>query len=56
MILFDFNKLTKYFRPFQPTDKSISVSAIIGEGTLIQPNCFMETMLKLVQIASSIPM
>ena len=37
----DFNVLTKHFRPFQFSNVSISESAIIGEGTLIQPNCFI---------------
>jgi UDP-3-O-[3-hydroxymyristoyl] glucosamine N-acyltransferase len=37
----DFNILTKHFKPFQPTDRAISVSAQIGEGTFIQPNCFI---------------
>lgn len=37
----DFNKLTKYFKPFQPSAKSISDSAKIGEGTVIQPNSFI---------------
>lgn len=37
----DFNKLTKHFNPFQRTDKSISDSAEIGEGTLIQPNAVL---------------
>jgi len=37
----DFNKLTKHFKPFQPSSVSISESAKIGEGTIIQPNCFI---------------
>ena len=37
----DFNLLTKHFRPFQFSNVSISDSAKIGEGTLIQPNCFV---------------
>jgi UDP-3-O-[3-hydroxymyristoyl] glucosamine N-acyltransferase len=37
----DFNVLTRHFRPFQFSNVSISDSAIIGEGTLIQPNCFV---------------
>jgi UDP-3-O-[3-hydroxymyristoyl] glucosamine N-acyltransferase len=37
----DFNILTKHFKPFQPTNMAISVSAEIGEGTFIQPNCFI---------------
>ncbi|OIV40718.1 UDP-3-O-(3-hydroxymyristoyl)glucosamine N-acyltransferase [Flavobacterium johnsoniae] len=37
----DFNTLTKHFRPFQSTNVSIALSATIGEGTVIQPNCFV---------------
>ena len=37
----DFNTLTKHFRPFQATTVSIALSATIGEGTVIQPNCFI---------------
>ena len=37
----DFNVLTRHFRPFQATNTSISLSAAVGEGTLIQPNCFV---------------
>lgn len=37
----DFNVLTHHFRPFQATNTSISLSATIGEGTFIQPNCFV---------------
>ncbi|MCC9065099.1 UDP-3-O-(3-hydroxymyristoyl)glucosamine N-acyltransferase [Flavobacterium piscisymbiosum] len=37
----DFNTLTKHFRPFQATSVSIALSATIGEGTVIQPNCFI---------------
>ena len=37
----DFNTLTKHFRPFQATSVSIALSATIGEGTVIQPNCFV---------------
>lgn len=37
----DFNVLTKHFRPFVATNVSISASAQIGEGTVIQPNCFI---------------
>lgn len=43
----DFNKLTKHFRPFQATDIPISVSAVIGEGTYIQPNCFIGNHVKI---------
>lgn len=37
----DFNVLTNYFRPFQFSNVSISNTAKIGEGTFIQPNCFI---------------
>ena len=37
----DFNKLTTHFKPFQASSKAISESAKIGEGTIIQPNCFI---------------
>ena len=37
----DFNTLTKHFRPFTAANLSISLSATIGEGTVVQPNCFI---------------
>lgn len=37
----DFNKLTNYFKPFQPSNNNISESAKIGKNTIIQPNCFI---------------
>tara|TARA_R110000787_G_scaffold213397_1_gene322936 strand:- start:6818 stop:7744 length:927 start_codon:yes stop_codon:yes gene_type:complete len=37
----DFNKLTKHFNPFISSRQSIADSAIIGEGTIIQPNVFV---------------
>lgn len=37
----DFNKLTKHFKPFKPSNTAISDSAKFGEGTVIQPNCFI---------------
>ncbi|MFY0482993.1 UDP-3-O-(3-hydroxymyristoyl)glucosamine N-acyltransferase [Flavobacterium sp. PLA-1-15] len=37
----DFNKLTNHFRPFQFSNVSISPSAKIGAGTIIQPNTFI---------------
>ena len=37
----DFNKLTRHFMPFQQANVSISASAKIGEGTVIQPNTFV---------------
>jgi UDP-3-O-[3-hydroxymyristoyl] glucosamine N-acyltransferase len=37
----DFNILTNRFKPFTASDKSISATAKIGKGTIIQPNCFI---------------
>lgn len=37
----DFNKLTRYFRAFQPSAVPVSDSSKIGEGTIIQPNVFI---------------
>jgi UDP-3-O-[3-hydroxymyristoyl] glucosamine N-acyltransferase len=37
----DFNTLTKHFRPFVAANVSVSVSATIGENSVIQPNCFI---------------
>jgi len=37
----DFNKLTRHFKPFRFSNVSISESAQIGEGTMIQPNTFV---------------
>ena len=37
----DFNKLTNYFKPFRFSSTSISTSALVGEGTIIQPNTFI---------------
>ncbi len=37
----DFNTLTDHFKPFVASDASISDTAQIGEGTIIQPNCFI---------------
>ncbi|MVT07079.1 UDP-3-O-(3-hydroxymyristoyl)glucosamine N-acyltransferase [Chitinophaga tropicalis] len=34
-------KLVKRFRPFEPATKPISDSAVIGEGTILQPNVFI---------------
>lgn len=43
----DFNKLTKYFKPFKASNSTISESASIGEGTTIQPNCFIGNQVKI---------
>ncbi|MDV6167256.1 UDP-3-O-(3-hydroxymyristoyl)glucosamine N-acyltransferase [Flavobacterium sp. DG1-102-2] len=37
----DFNFLTRHFRPFQSSNVTISATAQIGEGTVIQPNTFV---------------
>ncbi|UJH67237.1 UDP-3-O-(3-hydroxymyristoyl)glucosamine N-acyltransferase [Allomuricauda sp. SCSIO 65647] len=37
----DFNKLTLHFNPFERASTSISDTARIGEGTVIQPNVFI---------------
>ncbi len=37
----DFNKLTLHFNPFERASASISDTAQIGEGTVIQPNVFI---------------
>ena len=37
----DFNKITKHFNPFIASKESISNLAIIGTGTIIQPNVFI---------------
>ncbi|HJT75434.1 MAG TPA: UDP-3-O-(3-hydroxymyristoyl)glucosamine N-acyltransferase [Chitinophaga sp.] len=34
-------KLVKRFRPFEPATKPISDSAVIGDGTILQPNVFI---------------
>ena len=36
-----YQTIASHFRPFTPSNKSISDSAIIGEGTVIMPNCFI---------------
>jgi len=37
----DFNKLSRHFNKFQPSDKAISTTAKIGKNTVIQPNVFL---------------
>ena len=37
----DFNTLTKHFKPFLPSNVSISETATVGINTTIQPNCFV---------------
>ncbi|AEM72128.1 UDP-3-O-(3-hydroxymyristoyl) glucosamine N-acyltransferase [Allomuricauda ruestringensis DSM 13258] len=43
----DFNKLTHHFKPFESASSSISDSAQIGEGTVIQPNVFIGNHVKI---------
>ena len=37
----DFNKLTNHFQAFAPANLAISKTALIGEGSIIQPNVFI---------------
>ncbi|EKF56021.1 UDP-3-O-[3-hydroxymyristoyl] glucosamine N-acyltransferase [Galbibacter marinus] len=37
----DFNKLTDYFKPFEKATQHIASTAIIGEGTIVQPGAFI---------------
>lgn len=37
----DFNTLTRYFRPFESSNRAIAISATIGKNTIIQPNAFI---------------
>lgn len=37
----DFNKLATHFAPFTPAAKSVSDTAQIGEGTIVQPGAFI---------------
>ncbi len=43
----DFNKLSKYFNPFQSSNQTIAKSAEIGENTVIQPNVFIGNNVKI---------
>jgi UDP-3-O-[3-hydroxymyristoyl] glucosamine N-acyltransferase len=43
----DFNTLTRHFMPFVSSQAAISASAQIGEGTVIQPNCFIGNHVKI---------
>ncbi|SDR75757.1 UDP-3-O-(3-hydroxymyristoyl)glucosamine N-acyltransferase [Gramella sp. MAR_2010_147] len=43
----DFNKLTRHFKPFQSLNASISDSAEIGEGSIIQPNAIIGNNVKI---------
>jgi UDP-3-O-[3-hydroxymyristoyl] glucosamine N-acyltransferase len=37
----DFNVLTRHFRPFMQANVSVAATAVIGEGTVLQPNTFV---------------
>ncbi|MBW2962769.1 UDP-3-O-(3-hydroxymyristoyl)glucosamine N-acyltransferase [Mesonia aestuariivivens] len=43
----DFNKLTDYFKPFQASFQNVSLSAEVGENTIIQPNSFIGNHVKI---------
>ena len=43
----DFNKLTRFFHPFQSSNTSIAKTAEIGDGTTIQPNVFIGNHVKI---------
>ena len=43
----DFNKLSDFFRPFIPASSSVSPTAVIGEGTVIQPGAFIGNHVKI---------
>ncbi|MFD2518805.1 UDP-3-O-(3-hydroxymyristoyl)glucosamine N-acyltransferase [Salinimicrobium flavum] len=43
----DFNKLTRYFRPFEKATSLVAASAKIGEGTVVQPNVFVGNNVKI---------
>ncbi len=37
----DFNKITRFYRPFYASSAAIANDAVIGENTIIQPGCFI---------------
>src|SRR5690606_38429886 len=43
----DFNKLAVYFRPFQPLQQNIALTAQIGENTVLQPNVVVGNYVKI---------
>ncbi|WP_028375318.1 UDP-3-O-(3-hydroxymyristoyl)glucosamine N-acyltransferase [Leeuwenhoekiella sp. MAR_2009_132] len=43
----DFNKLTKFFKPFEKAVNAIAETASIGINTIIQPNCFIGNNVKI---------
>lgn len=36
-----YQKIVSHFRPFQPSDKAVSESAVIGDGTVVMPGAFI---------------
>jgi UDP-3-O-[3-hydroxymyristoyl] glucosamine N-acyltransferase len=48
----DFNRLTNHFKPFESA-VSISTSAIVGQGTIIQPNVFIGNQVVIEKIDST---
>ena len=43
----DFNKIIKHFNPFIASKISIAETAIVGDGTIIQPNVFIGNQVKI---------
>ena len=43
----DFNKITTHFKPFRTSNSAVADDAVIGEGTIIQPNCFVGNNVKI---------
>jgi UDP-3-O-[3-hydroxymyristoyl] glucosamine N-acyltransferase len=43
----DFNRLTQWFMPFEPACNTISPTAEIGEGTILQPGVFVGNHVKI---------
>ena len=43
----DFNKLTRFFKPFEKASSAVAASAEIGEGTVLQPNVFVGNNVKI---------
>jgi len=43
----DFNKLTRYFKPFEKATSNVASSAEIGEGTVVQPTAFVGNNVKI---------
>ena len=43
----DLNKITNHFNPFKNSKESIAITAIIGEGTVVQPNVFIGNNVKI---------